>query len=960
MPAIEKLMREIFEDLDLVKFVALDLETTGLNPNLDSIIEFSAVLFVEGKVTDKLTFLCDPGFEISSEIETLTGINTQMVKGAAPFESQIAAVLDFLGNLPLVGHNLGFDLGFLKSYLKRNANYQRVRIKNVLYDTSLLAQAFYFYLHNHRLSTVAEYCGLDTEGAHRAELDALNTGKIFLRLIEAVLKYDLETLQTINMILKDTHDPNKMLYQNAAKRLLVQKSIKSVRGSQIDWQAPINIVGEHLPEDKNLKYNREGIQQYFGRDSILSHQLPNFELRPQQQQMANLVMESLIEGKTAVIEAGTGVGKSLAYLIPAILWLQTNAAQKQRVVIACNTKTLQEQLFYKEIPFVIRNLGLKFKFVLLKGRSNYICLTRWNNFIADFGNQIPIANRSSIIPIIIWLKHTKTGDISENNGFKLNSNYPIWNEICSAPGYCTSNICQKYDGCYLGRVRYHASSANILVVNHSLLLSDAAAENTVLPEYSVLVIDEAHNLEKNSYNYFSAKINLPILTSILNSVLTLSTPERGLIVDLSQLISQYHKSADIAPNIQKIIDHINDLKIGGTLFFKTVYNCSSKNLQRKDGFTLKKRYKVFQEVFPDMTTETNTFIYELSSFINGLKEIVLKVDELVSDYPKGFDDLRLRLTNIINSSEEYLITLKEVTTGNREELVFWYEINPHNNENGVEFAFTPLDMSETIYEKVLRGKQAVILTSATLQIANSFDYLIQRTGVGKIESDRVVVESVGSPFNYHEQMKFITFHGSAAETGDAGESAAVLLALVKTFHKSILALFTSYNTLGNVYRVLQPELINSGVTLLAQGMGSSRTSILEQFRKLKGSILLGTDSFWEGIDVVGDLLEVLVISKLPFPVPSEPIIEANVEKVGQSGANPFNDYYVPETIIKFRQGIGRLIRSKIDRGVVINLDERIDRKSYGIFFKQSLPVPALSVTKLDDLINIVAEFFNNS
>jgi len=956
---IEDSMREIFEDLDLVKFIVLDLETTGLNPNIDSVIEFSAVLFVKGNVTDRLTFLCDPGFEISSEIETLTGINTQMVKGAAQFESQIPAVLDFIGDLPLVGHNIGFDLAFLKSYLKRNTNYQRVRIKNVPYDTSLLAQAFYFYLHNHRLSTVAEYCGLDTEGAHRAELDALNTGKIFLCLIEEVLKYDLETLQTINMILKDTHDPNKMLYQNAAKRLLLQKSIKSVRGSQIDWQAPINIIGEHNPADKDVKYGAERIQQYFGRNSILSQKLPKFELRPQQKQMANLVMDSLIEGRTAVIEAGTGVGKSLAYLIPAILWLQMNAAQKQKVVIACNTKTLQEQLFYKEIPFVIKNLSLKFKSVLLKGRSNYICLTRWNNFLTDFGNQIPIANRSSIIPIIIWLKHTKTGDISENNGFKLNSNYAIWNEICSAPGYCTSNICQKYNGCYLGQVRYHASSANVLVVNHSLLLSDAASENTVLPEYSVLVIDEAHNLEKNSYNYFSAKINLPILTAMLNSVLTLSTPERGLIVDLSQLISQYQKSADIAPNIQKIIDHINDLKIGGNLFFKTIYNHSLKILQRKNGFTLKKRYKFFQEIFPDMTTETNTFIYELSSFINGLKEIVLKVDELVSDYPKGFDDLRLRLTNIINSFEEYLATLKEVTTGNREELIFWYEINPRNNENGVEFAFTPLDMSETIYEKVLLGKNAVILTSATLQIANSFDYLIQRTGVGKIDQNKVIAESVGSPFNYNKQMKFITFHDSPGETEDANKIAAVLLALAQTFHKGILALFTSYNTLGKVYRLLQPELRNIGVTLLAQGMGGSRSSILEQFRKMKGSILLGTDSFWEGIDVVGDSLEVLVISKLPFPVPSEPIIEANVEKVGQSGANPFNDYYVPETIIKFRQGIGRLIRSKVDRGVVINLDERIDRKSYGKFFKQSLPVTALSVTNLDDLINIVSEFFNN-
>jgi ATP-dependent DNA helicase DinG len=957
--AIEKLMREIFEDLELVKFIALDLETTGLNPNLDSVIEFSAILFVEGKLTERLTFLCDPGFEISNEIETLTGISTQMVKGRAAFESQIPAVLDFIGDLPLVGHNIGFDLGFMKSYLKRSTNYRRVRIKNVLYDTSLLAQAFYFYLHNHRLSTVSDYCGLSTKGAHRAESDALNTGKIFLRLIEEVLKYDLDILQTINMILKDTSDPNKQLYQNAAKRLLLHKSIKSTHGSQIDWRAPINLIGENNSLNKNLKISTGRIRQYFGRDSILSQKLPKFELRPQQQQMADLVMDALSEGKTAVIEAGTGVGKSLAYLIPAILWLKTNAAPKQRVVVACNTKTLQEQLFYKEIPFVIKSLGLKFKAVLLKGRSNYICLTRWNKLLADFGNQVPIANRSSIIPIIIWLKHTKTGDISENNGFKLNKNYMIWNEICSAPGYCTSNVCQKYDGCYLGQVRYHASSANVLVVNHSLLLSDAASENAVLPEYSVLVVDEAHNLEKNSYNYFSARINLPILTSMMNSVLTLSTPERGLIVDLSQLISQYQKSADITQYIQKIFDHINDLKIGANFFYKTIYNHSLKTIQKKNGFTLKKRYKLFQEVFPEITTETNTFIYELSSLINGLKEIVSKVDELVSDYPKGFDDLRLRLTNIINNAEEYLVTLKEVTTGNREELIFWYEINPHYNENGVEFAYTPLDMSETIYEKVLLGKHATILTSATLQIASSFDYLIQRTGVGKIDRNQVIVESVGSPFNYNEQMKFITFQDSSGEAEDASKIATVLLTLAQAFHKGVLALFTSYNTLGNVYRLLQPELKNSEVTLLAQGMGGSRSSILEQFRQLKGSILLGTDSFWEGIDVVGESLEILVISKLPFPVPSEPIIEANVEKIGQSGANPFNDYYVPETVIKFRQGIGRLIRSKTDRGVVINLDERIDRKSYGKFFKQSLPVPALSVTNLVDLINVVSDFFNS-
>ncbi len=952
-------MTDILKELHLSKFIALDLETTGLNPNTDKVIEFSAVIFDNGKKTETLSFLCDPGVEISPEIEILTGITNDMLRGKPAFELQLQEALNFIGDLPLVGHNIGFDLGFLKSYFKRHNDFKRLRLKNPIYDTLLLAQAFYFYLHNHRLSTVAEYCGYSSEGAHRAEADALNTGKIFLKLIEEVIKYNLDTLQIINMILKDTNDPNKWLYQNAAKRLLLQKSIGSSKPPPIDWSPPINIIGKNISVDDQTSIDsvKKSVEKYFGADGILSNTLEKFEPREQQKEMAQHVLESITGGTSAAIEAGTGVGKSLAYLIPSILWLHNNTTDTVRVVIASNTKNLQEQLFFKEIPFVNKTLGLNFKAVMLKGRANYICLTRWNRFISDLGNRLHIANRSSIIPIVVWLKHTKTGDIAENNGFKLNQRYSIWNEICSEPGYCTTNLCQKYNGCYLGKVRYHAVSSNVMIVNHSLLLSDAASENSVLPDYDALIIDEAHNLEKNSYNYFSSKINLPMMTGLLKVVYAATPVERGLIVDVLHLVNQFKKVSEIETYTTKIKDHISDLKVIAPTFYKAILNRSYSKMQSNRGYSLKRRYKRFKDEFPDVSTESNTYIYELSNLVSALNSLVAKTDDIVKDFPKGFDDLKIRLTNIISALETYQSTLEQVTVGDNDELIFWYEVGVRGNEKNIEFACTPLDMSNLLYEKLLSGTHSTILTSATLQVANSFDYILKRTGMIKLNPEDLTVVSVGSPFNYPDQMRFLTYHKSMRESNDLSSITSVLISLAKSFNKGALALFTSYSTLSKVYKGIQPEFKRLGVTLLAQGVSGSRTALLEQFRKEKASVLLGTNSFWEGIDVVGDSLEILLVSKLPFPVPSEPIIEANVEKIKREGGNPFNDYYVPESVLKFRQGIGRLIRSKEDRGIVINLDERIDKKSYGQYFKRSIPVDAVTVVGFDDLMNEIRDFF---
>ena len=953
-------MKSILRELNLSKYIAFDLETTGLDPKDDSVIEFSAVLFEDGEVKETLSFLCDPEIDIPPEIELITGITQDMVKGKPNFKERLTEVIDFLDKIPLVGHNIGFDISFLKEYFKRNKELRKKRITNRLYDTFLLSQAFYFYLNDHKLTTVSEYCGVSSKGAHRAEVDAINAGRIFTKLIQRATLYDLETLQIVNMILQDTNDPNKWLYRNLSERLILKKSMGMGKEPEIDWYAKSNIIGECIKIDKESDSSpdvtEKDIDKCFDEGGLISKNLPGFEPRPQQNEMAKTVLACLNDNRSAMIEAGTGVGKSLAYLIPSILWLNNNAEEKQRLAIASNTKNLQEQVFYKEIPFASEKLQLPFKAVLLKGRSNYLCFTKWYRYLADLPNKLNIASRSSIIPIVIWLKHTQTGDISECGGFKLSWNRYIWNEICSEPGYCTSNLCQKHHGCFLGKVRYQASSSDVIIINHSLLLADSVADKRVLPEYTTLVVDEAHNLEKNSYNYFASKINLPIINYLLKSIYSSTKPERGILVDIQQLSQQLKKRHEIEMYIEKIKENIDDLGITATAFFKRIAAQKTPNENEKK-YGIKKRYKVFKDEFVNFDADSNTFIFELKNLRENLKEILTKIEELVVDFPKVFDELRVKLKNLSSQLESYQNILETSIKAENEEIVFWYEIGPKGKETTVELVFTPLDVSKCLYDKIYKNLHSTILTSATLQITDSFDYLENRTGMSHFSDEKRITSSVGSPFKYSEQAMFCTYHANKYKNNDYQSIASLIVRLSDEFKRGIMLLFTSYSSLKQIYKITSPSFKKLGTTLMAQGYGGSRTNLLEQFRKEKNSVLFGTNSFWEGIDIIGDSLEILIMHKLPFPVPSEPIIEANVEKVQKEEKNPFFDYYIPESVLKFRQGFGRLIRSTTDTGVVINLDDRLDKKMYGNVFKKSLPLEALSIVGEDKLIELVRKFF---
>jgi len=937
---------KILEKLNLTDFVCFDVETTGLNPDYDSVIEFSAVRFEDGEIEEKLTFLCDPEKNIPSDIEMLTGISNQMIKGKKSFQDRMDEVMDFIGTSPLVAHNISFDIRFLKNGLKGSG--RSSRIENTLYDTMLLSQAFYFYLSNHKLGTLADYLDLNTENSHRAEADSINTGKIFLDLIEEVLLYDHETIQTINFILKKTHDPNNELYRNVGKLLSFNKELQKNSSPKIDWAPPQNILKAEDKEDQETTLDLEDI---FGKDGKLAQEFEGYEERPQQKEFAEVVHRTIENDEISMIEAGTGVGKSLGYIIPTVLW-NSKREEKKRIVITSNTKNLQEQIFDKEIPFVKNKLGLDFTAVLLKGRKNYICKTRWNNLLDNVEERVQVNNRSNLIPVLIWLKHTQTGDIFENNGFSVKHNWKIWSKICSEPGYCTTKVCSQYGGCFLGKARRMAKKASVLVVNHSLLLANAAANNKVLPPFSVLVIDEAHNLEQNGYSYFADEVRQPSLFYTLGKF-TRGQKNQGLLNNIRKIAQKLNKGDKIESDIQNITSQIKSVKdISRNFFSELISDKRSELRSSNNSYSLKKRYQDFSEDFPE-TRDGETLLTEINRLVELINGIMDRLADFIDGNSSLYNKLEKDIDNALADLKEFVMALDSAIASESDEKIYWYEIGNDGKPNSVKLASTPLNIGGYIRDKIFDEVDSAILTSATLKINDSFEYIANRIGLNN--ERKVIQKSVGSPFIYQEQMKFITYCPQKEYTS-ASDTARLISQLSRETKKGIMMLFTSYRALKKVYKILNKKLRQDDIQLMAQGISGSRSTIVKKFRKHKHSVLLGTSSFWEGVDLIGDALEILLIDKLPFPVPSDPIIEANAEEIQKDGQNPFLEYTIPETVLKFRQGVGRLIRSTYDMGVLINMDNRVVTKRYGRYFQNDIPVENETMRSENQIITEVKNF----
>ena len=956
--------------LGLSDFIALDLETTGLDSSKEQIIEIGAIKFVDGEPQDRFNSLVLPSITIPKFITDLTGISNEDVKDAPEIEDILPEFIEYCGNYPLVAHNSPFDMGFLRVWaakIEASASSSTLKpesyFKNDVYDTALLSRIFFWWVTNHKLVTLADYFKLDPSDAHRASSDAERSGLLFLKIIDRMYDSSYQTLSSLAILFEGTNNSAGKIFKQLTE-LIAGSELKE--GSELlpDHEHILgdNVIGKSMPVQfeaapkLNLIDPKE-VKAKFEVGGELSHDLEGYEERPQQENMAFAVADAFNSEKFLAVEAGTGVGKTLAYLVPSIMWAHENRAGGQRVVISTRTKNLQDQLFNKDIPFLYRSLKIPFKAVLLKGRNNYICLTRYHQLLSDSSNSMTASERINFAPMITWIKHTKTGDIEENHGFDRNRSFLLWNKLSADSGKCNRMRCKQYNGCYLGKVRESAGTADVLVVNHSLLLSDAVSNNQVLNEYQNLVVDEAHNLEKDAWQFLGEELSVWKIKNSLSALHDKENVSGGVADKFARIIPQI----DAISNSDTLLSILDRIIAGSELAeSKSVELFSELNKspewvpEIRSNYVSKIKYEAGSKFFNSVSGRINDLITTLYSIKESVKEF-LEVARELSFNNKDADELSVEMLSAYESLGQMIRLSEELFDPSKEDQVYWVELPSKADSIDVRLHSVPLNMADTLNEVLYSGLRSAVFTSATLTTAGDFSHFLERTGVGRDEDERLVTLEVGSPFNYDEQstigvMNFLPPPNAETFNEDAIE---LISAIIEKIQLGGLILFTSYNMMNRFYEKLEPLYKKLGLSLLGQKKDGSRYSLQEKLKKDRGSLLLGTESFWEGIDVPGSALEMLVITKLPFAVPTEPIIMAIEDSLKKEGKNAFMNFSLPEAIIKFRQGFGRLIRSKTDKGIVLLLDNRLSQKQYGKSFLKSLPTSVKILNSKEEAVEWV-------
>jgi ATP-dependent DNA helicase DinG len=647
------------------------------------------------------------------------------------------------------------------------------------------------------------------------------------------------------------------------------------------------------------------------------------------------------------VEAGTGTGKSLAYLVPSILWAVRN---NQRVVISTNTINLQEQLIKKDLPFLARNSSVEFKAALVKGRSNYACLRKLEHAEAEPG-LFPDESTAELTSIIEWSKGCQDGCRSDLSFAPRGS---TWEEVCCEADQCSRSKCKHFNRCFFYRARRDSSAAKILVVNHALLLSDIVLRKetgydatAILPPFERLIFDEGHHLEDVATSHLSLvisrgailkqlhrlvppKANRAGLLTIISSRLTRDLPEsmEALYTELSALLESHllPKAHDVAHLTEQTMDWLalaveREAGVDGVRERKLRI---TPEVQHKPFWQeCRQRARALAEALGDYTSALRTLVRRCGDLPDTLKEKL--ADQLLDT---GGIEGRLQ-----TMADGLLFFITEP-----EGYCRWIETSSGSRGVQARVCAAPLDISVQVRETILDRLKTIIVTSATLTVGGDFKYLKKRTGFGLLPKARLKELQLASPFDYAAQV-FVAVPDDMPEPTAPGFREALqdrILRAVTLSRGGAFILFTSYDLLNKVYSTLAPELARLGLTALKQGEGG-RHALLGQFRKDHNAVLFGTDSFWEGVDVKGDALRLVIIARLPFQVPTEPVQQARSEQIDANGGDSFREFSIPQAVIKFRQGFGRLIRSRDDRGAVLILDRRITTKGYGKTFLRSLP-----------------------
>lgn len=732
-------------------------------------------------------------------------------------------------------------------------------------------------------------------------------------------------------------------------------------------------VVEAYPRPTPMLLEPARIQELLGPAGSVSGALPDFEDRPEQLRMAFAVGTAFNDDKVVLIEAATGTGKSLAYLVPAILW---SLANRERVVISTRTINLQEQLVRKDLPFLQRATGRDFRFELVKGRSNYLCRRRLESVSAEPG-LFESAQQDELGHLARWAEHTDDGSREDLVFLPEKS---LWDEVCADAEQCSRARCRFFGSCFFHQARRRAAHADLLVVNHSLLLADLALRQTsgspsaagVLPPFSRLIIDEAHHLEDEATRCFSTRVTRFDFSRTLKRLRHPRKPLHGLLARLDSLLGslldqrEERRFRALHGQIESILLACQELGERSVTDLEEIGRLCAQLSDEE----IRHGEELRQRLLPAMAE--HPLWGELQRKVRGLADLAAgcagQLQELLKSLRTLPDDVVERVQSMVTDLAGCAVRLESLAnqtravTGNDPSVCIWFEagFGRTGSADGliVRLCTAPLEVAELLRATLFDRLQTVVLTSATLTVAGRFDYQERRIGLQAIEPARLDRLQLESPFDHACQV-LLAVPEDLPEPGRAGfadavrelSEQAVLLAGGRSF-----VLFTAYSLLRRVHGELAPVLQAHGLNVLRQGE-AARHQLLQTFSQTPASVLFATDSFWEGVDVPGRALEQVIIVRLPFKVPSEPILQARAEAITAAGGDPFRELTVPQAVIRFRQGFGRLIRRRSDRGVVLILDVRVVKKGYGRTFLRSLPEMPVVVLPAKELLERLRAFW---